>query len=170
MIKGNDKEQAISVKAIDCEFAFYGPLGFDLGALIANYTIAAARARALGNVDQMKWLLSLAEQTWEGFETTFRDLWPNRVDKRVFNEEMFENLMQTWRSDAQGYAGAKMARRIVGLAKTSDIETLEPNLREGAARAVLQMARLSTKERNLGKSWKNIAQQFETIIEKTVTK
>ncbi len=170
MIKGNDQEQAISVKAIDCEFAFYGPLGFDLGALIANYTIAAARARALGNVEQMKWLLSLAEQTWEGFESTIRKLWPTRVDKRVFNDEVFENLIKTWKSDAQGYAGAKMARRIVGLAKTSDIETLEPNLREGAARAVLQMARLSTKERDLGKSWKNIAQQFETIIEKTVTK
>jgi 5-methylthioribose kinase len=44
MIKCEDKKVAVSVKAIDSEFSFYGPIGFDLGALVANYPIAAARA------------------------------------------------------------------------------------------------------------------------------
>ena len=68
MIKCEDKKVAVSVKAIDSEFSFYGPIGFDLGALVANYTIAAARACALGNIEQMHWALSLAEQTWVEFE------------------------------------------------------------------------------------------------------
>ncbi len=33
--------------AIDPEFAFYGPVGFDLGAIWANAVIAAARAAQL---------------------------------------------------------------------------------------------------------------------------
>lgn len=170
MIKCEDKKVAVSVKAIDSEFSFYGPIGFDLGALVANYTIAAARACALGNIDQMHWALSLPEQTWNEFEKEFRNLWPSRVDKRVFNDQLLEELIKTWRADTLGYAGAKMARRIVGLAKTSDIETLEPNIREGAARAVLQVARKTTKERNQAKSWTTLAHEAAEIMQKTATK
>ena len=170
MIKCEDKKVAVSVKAIDSEFSFYGPIGFDLGALVANYTIAAARACALGNIDQMHWALSLAEQTWVEFEKEFRNLWPSRVDKRVFTDQLLEELIKTWRADTLGYAGAKMARRIVGLAKTSDIETLEPNVREGAARAVLQVARKTTKERNQAKSWAILAKEAAEIMQKTATK
>ena len=170
MIKCEDKKVAVSVKAIDSEFSFYGPIGFDLGALVANYTIAAARACALGNIDQMHWALSLAEQTWVEFEKEFRKLWPSRLDKRVFTDELLEELIKTWRADTLGYAGAKMARRIVGLAKTSDIETLEPNLREGAARAVLLIARKTTKERNQAKSWAILAKEAAEIMQKTATK
>jgi 5-methylthioribose kinase len=170
MIKCEDKKVAVSVKAIDSEFSFYGPIGFDLGALVANYTIAAARACALGNIDQMHWALSLAEQTWVEFEKEFRKLWPSRVDKRVFTDQLLEELINTWRADTLGYAGAKMARRIVGLAKTSDIETLEPNVREGAARAVLQVARKTTKERNQAKSWAILAKEAAEIMQKTATK
>jgi 5-methylthioribose kinase len=170
MIKCEDKKVAVSVKAIDSEFSFYGPIGFDLGALVANYTIAAARACALGNIDQMHWALSLPEQTWVEFEKEFRKLWPSRVDKRVFTDELLEELIKTWRADTLGYAGAKMARRIVGLAKTSDIETLEPNVRAGAARAVLQVARKTTKERNQAKSWAILAKEAAEIMQKTATK
>jgi 5-methylthioribose kinase len=170
MIKCEDRKVAVSVKAIDSEFSFYGPIGFDLGALVANYTIAAARACALGNLDQMHWALSLAEQTWVEFEKEFRNLWPSRVDKRVFTDQLLEELINTWRADTLGYAGAKMARRIVGLAKTSDIETLEPNVREGAARAVLQVARKTTKERNQAKSWAILAKEAAEIMQKTATK
>lgn len=170
MIKCEDKKVAVSVKAIDSEFSFYGPIGFDLGALVANYTIAAARACALGNIEQMHWALSLGEQTWVEFEKEFRKLWPSRVDKRVFTDQLLEELIKTWRADTLGYAGAKMARRIVGLAKTSDIETLEPNVREGAARAVLQIARKTTKERNQAKSWATLAKEAAEIIQKTATK
>lgn len=170
MIKCEDKKVAVSVKAIDSEFSFYGPIGFDLGALVANYTIAAARACALGNLDQMHWALSLPEQTWVEFEKEFRNLWPSRVDKRVFTDQLLEELIKTWRADTLGYAGAKMARRIVGLAKTSDIETLEPNVREGAARAVLQVARKTTKERNQAKSWAKLAKEAAEIMQKTATK
>lgn len=170
MIKCEDKKVAVSVKAIDSEFSFYGPIGFDLGALVANYTIAAARACALGNIDQMHWALSLGEQTWVEFEKEFRNLWPARVDKRVFTDQLLEELIKTWRADTLGYAGAKMARRIVGLAKTSDIETLEPNVREGAARAVLQVARKTTKERNQAKSWATLAKEAAEIMQKTATK
>jgi 5-methylthioribose kinase len=138
-----------SAKAIDSEFAFYGPVAFDLGALWGNYVIAATRAAALGDSAHLAWCLDQAPRTWQAFEAEFRRRWPDRLDPRVFTDSLQERLLAHWREDTWLFAAAKMARRIVGLAKTSDIETLEPGVRVGAARAVLQMARVAVRERHV---------------------
>jgi 5-methylthioribose kinase len=130
-----------SVKAFDSEFAFYGPVAFDLGALWANYVIAAARAYALGDDDRASWALGLVEQTWTGFEEEFRRRWPERLDPRVWREAFLEQRLRRWQEESWLFAAAKMSRRIVGAAKTADIETLPEDLREGAARGVLHTAR-----------------------------
>jgi 5-methylthioribose kinase len=147
MVKADDRGQLLSARAIDSEFAFYGPVAFDLGALWANYLIAASRAKALGENERSKWCLNLAVETWQAFDSTFRGLWPDRRDSRVFTEEFLEELMAKWQSETWLFACAKMTRRIVGLAKTSDIETLEPSIRVGAARAVLKCAQDLIRER-----------------------
>lgn len=132
---------ADSVKVFDSEFAFYGPVAFDLGAICANFVIAAARAYALGDDERAEWVLSLPAQTWRSFEEEFRRRWPERLDHRVWREPFLEELLTRWQQEMWLFAAAKMSRRIVGAAKTTDIETLPEALREGAARGVLQHAR-----------------------------
>jgi len=146
MAKNGDQGESVS-KAFDSEFAFYGPVGFDLGALWANYTLNAARGIALGNEDHANWGLSLIDQTWQSFEQTFRKLYEGRVDSRVWKEGLLESRLEQWKSDAWLFAAAKMSRRIVGLAKVADVEQLEPNLREGAARGILNLSRTLVAER-----------------------
>ena len=136
-----------SAKAFDSEFAFYGPVAFDLGALWANYTIAAARATALGEDTRADWCLDLCDATWGSFENTFRTAWPTRRDPRVFTDDFCYDLLARWRSDAWLFAAAKMSRRVVGLAKASDVETLPEDLREGAARGLLETARAAVRLR-----------------------
>jgi 5-methylthioribose kinase len=135
-------------RAFDSEFAFYGPVAFDVGALWANYTLASARWTALGREDLATWSLSLVEETWQAFESTFRELYPRRIDTRVWKDGCLETLLKGWKEEAWLFAAAKMSRRIVGLAKVKDIETLEPQQREGAARGILRLARQVAQERN----------------------
>jgi 5-methylthioribose kinase len=135
-------------RAFDSEFAFYGPVAFDVGALWANYTLASARWTALGREDLATWSLSLVEETWLAFESTFRELYPRRIDTRVWKDGCLETLLKGWKEEAWLFAAAKMSRRIVGLAKVKDIETLEPQQREGAARGILRLARQVAQERN----------------------
>lgn len=167
---GSGSGQAVSVKAFDPEFAFYGPVAFDLGALYANYLIAAARASALGNEDHMRWTLALPQQTWEAFEVEFRRQWPNRVDPRVYRDDFLESTLDTWRKEAWQFGAAKMARRIVGLAKTTDIETLDESVREGAARGVLQAARLMVRERHNGSDPARLVELVGNLLERTATR
>ena len=49
--------------------------------------------------------------------------------------------------DAAGFAAAEAARRVVGPARVSDIDTLDPDLRVVAGREVLRIARRLLLER-----------------------
>lgn len=159
-----------SVKAFDSEFAFYGPVAFDLGALWANYVIAAARAYALGEDDRAVWALGLPEQTWDAFEGEFRRRWPDRIDGRVWREAFLEELLARWRQEAWLFAAAKMSRRIVGAAKTKDIETLPEALREGAARGVLRTARQAVRSAAADSAPKALAGMAGEILRSTRTR
>jgi len=130
-----------SVKAFDSEFAFYGPVAYDIGCLWANYVIAAARAFALGDEPRAEWALGMIQQTWDGFEEEFRARWSGRRDPRVWREPFLEQLLATWSEESRLFAAAELSRRTVGAAKTKDIETLSPDVREGAARGLLLAAR-----------------------------
>ncbi len=130
-----------SVKAFDSEFAFYGPVAYDIGCLWANYVIAAARAFALGDEPRAEWALGMIQQTWEGFEQEVRTRWPDRRDPRVWREPFLEELLATWSAESRLFAAAELSRRVIGAAKTKDIETLPEDRREGAARGLLLAAR-----------------------------
>ena len=77
---------AASTKAFDSEFAFYGPVGFDIGQLWANLLMAAARSATLGDSDNLAWRLAQPVVAWEAFEQTLRAHWPRRVDAAVFTD------------------------------------------------------------------------------------
>ena len=91
----------------------------------------------------------MIDQTWDAFEAEFRRRWPERLDARLWGDEFLEERLAVWRSEAWLFAAAKMSRRIIGAAKTRDIESLPENLREGAARGVLWLARRLVVEREM---------------------
>jgi len=159
-----------STKVFDSEFAFYGPVGFDLGLSYANYVIAAARAFALGDDERAKWALGLMAETWDAFDSTFRGLWPGRVDAEVFTDDTLEDFVAKVGVDGLGYGAAEAMRRIVGLAKTADIETLPEELREGAARGVLRASRMMATTRHADPAPASIAARAGEILLATCTR
>lgn len=143
----DDAGSAGSVRAFDPEFGTYGPTGFDLGAVWANLLIAAARARVLGRPADAERLLALPIELVDAFEQEFTRRWPDRVDARVFGDEVLAVTLERVRSDTAIYAAAKAVRRIVGYSKVADIQTLPEPERAVAARLVLRGARLLGTER-----------------------
>ncbi len=147
MVRHTGEGTAARGKAIDGEFCFYGPVGFDTGALIANQLLAMARARLLGRPEPFQaWLRGLPGETWDAFESGIRRAWPRRADRFLSDGAREAWLAQVWR-DTLGFAGCKAIRRIVGLAKVSDIQTLPPEEHVAAATIVLRTARRAIVER-----------------------
>lgn len=132
---------AAPAKIFDLEFAFAGPVGFDLGAFFGNVLLAQARAAVLDRpAEFQEWLGSLVAEAWDAFEAELRALWPTRVDAAFTDGFLEQWLRRTW-TDAIGFGGLKAIRRIVGLAKASDIESLDEAQHVAAARWVLGTAR-----------------------------
>ncbi len=145
-------------QVIDPEFAFFGPMGFDLGALIANLLIAviAHPAHAKGSPEPYQdWILDQAEKTWSGFDDRFRRLWSAQTEGDAFTAELFrddgaqaalgraqDRYMADLFADMLGFAGCKMIRRTLGMAHVEDLESIaDPDLRARHERQVLAVGR-----------------------------
>jgi 5-methylthioribose kinase len=135
---------AQSTKVIDPEFAYYGPMGFDIGAVLANLLLnyAAQGGRMADEQDcarMRKYLRETVVHVWEQFESTFRTLWNSHCSDRLLREAGYvDTFLAELLQDTIGYTGSKMVRRIVGLAHVADIDGIQDTaLRNRAQRAAL---------------------------------
>ena len=140
-------------RVIDPEFAAYGPFGFDVGMLIANFLMAAfAQAgyeRRPGERDEFRaWTLDVAEGVWDHFRAEFSRLWRTERTGILFPRELYEDqgdalaaeqalgaLLQDIWVDALGFCGVEMHRRILGLAHIAEFEHIEDADRRAACEA-----------------------------------
>ncbi len=143
----------VEAKVIDPEFATYGPIGFDVGMLIANFLMAhlsqPGHETAPGDrAGQQDWLLSVVETIWGSFVTEFSRLW--RTERRgiLYQASLYEDqghelaaeqalsdlLGKIWR-DTLGFCGVEMHRRILGLAHNAEFERIADESRRAACEA-----------------------------------
>jgi 5-methylthioribose kinase len=140
-------------RVIDPEFAFYGPMGFDIGALIGNLYLALFSQRGHTSRDDYRaWIVETAEQVWIRFSDRFVALWTHSHAGDALAPAGFADPGEL--RDAQatymrrlfvaslGFAGAKMTRRILGLAHVEDFESIaDADLRASCERRALRLAR-----------------------------
>ena len=111
-------------KVIDPEFAYFGPMGFDIGAVLGNLALSHASQGFHAKDTQVRteyreWLLKTIKAVWEIFEAEFRRLWESDANDEwpsaSFRDKHIRKLLQ----DSAGFGACKMMRRIVGLARRS---------------------------------------------------
>ncbi|MCA1427109.1 MULTISPECIES: S-methyl-5-thioribose kinase [unclassified Bradyrhizobium] len=147
-------------RVIDPEFAFYGPMGFDIGAVLANllmaYFASAGHERAPGERAAFEaWVLETVEQVWTEFARKFLDLWRAGGTGDAYPVTLFageqgavrleaerKSYVQRLFADAVGFAAAKIIRRIFGLAHNIDFELIEdPRTRAVSEARAVRLAR-----------------------------
>jgi 5-methylthioribose kinase len=149
-------------RVIDPEFAFYGPMGFDIGAVMGNLLLAwcsqpGHAAKPGQRDDYRRWILAQTDAVWTVFSGLFSSLWRQRMEKDgggdAFVPGLFQNqpeasraaldgiLRHIWQ-DTLGFAGVKMIRRIFGLAHVEDFESIRnPDIRAACEARALRLAR-----------------------------
>ncbi|PAD73261.1 S-methyl-5-thioribose kinase [Paenibacillus campinasensis] len=140
--------RAESTKVIDPEFAFFGPMGFDIGAVIGNLLLNyaatpgwAADPKAQQLREQR--LVQMSQDVWNHYERNFRQLWnADLLDEMSRTPGYQDHYVLQVLQDAAGYAGCKMIRRIVGLSHVIDIDTIaDATAREAAQRKALAIGK-----------------------------
>jgi len=163
-------------KVIDPEFAFYGPMGFDVGLLLANFFLAYYSQAGLDcNPPEYEgWLLEQVEQIWSEFERKFSALWDTHLDgdylpARLLTPDSRARVIQRVRADyltrlfhdSLGFAASEMIRRILGLAHVADMDEIaEPRARALSEARALYAARKLLLERG---KFSNISQTLDMI-------
>lgn len=115
---------------IDPEFAFYGPIGFDVGAVIGNLFLnyAAHEVRTPDpekRVDFRQYLTTTVIDLWHVFVREFqRHVW-DHVDTINMPQGYQDNYMLRVLQDSAGLGACKMMRRVIGLAGVEDIRGIE---------------------------------------------
>jgi 5-methylthioribose kinase len=119
-----------STKIIDPEFAYFGPMGFDIGAVIANLLLNFAgqehwSAGDAARQERRDYLIETIRDIWVTFDHKFRSLWnEHNIDRLARTVGYQDHYMQRLLQDTIGFAGSKMVRRIVGLAHVADIDRI----------------------------------------------
>ncbi|ADZ41530.1 TPA: S-methyl-5-thioribose kinase [Yersinia enterocolitica] len=135
------------LKAIDAEFGFYGPIGFDvgtaLGNLLLNYCglpgLAGPRDAAAGREQRLKDIHIL----WETFSHSFLALCKEKTQDSALATAGYARLFlqQVWQ-DAVGYCGSELIRRTIGLAHVADLDSIaDDEMRRACQRHALSLGR-----------------------------
>ncbi|URQ61637.1 S-methyl-5-thioribose kinase [Pantoea alhagi] len=118
------------LKAIDAEFGYFGPVGFDvgtaLGNLLLNYCalpgLLATREAADGREQRLQDIRTL----WLTFAERFQALAAEKSRDRTL---AWPDYTATWLkkvfADSIGYCGSELIRRTVGMAHVADLETIQ---------------------------------------------
>ncbi|SDE52520.1 5-methylthioribose kinase [Paracoccus isoporae] len=140
-------------RVIDPEFAFYGPMGFDIGMLISNFLMAymsqpGHESEPGDRATYQDWLLAATDDIWSAFAEAFSRLWHEERRGILYQATLYEDqghhqaadvalarrLDAIWR-DALGFCGVEMHRRILGLAHNADFETISDEARRATCEA-----------------------------------
>lgn len=135
------------LKAIDAEFGFYGPIGFDIGTAIGNLLLnycglpglfgprdaAAGREQRLQDIREL-WLI-FADRFLALCHQHSRDA---TLALPGYAEQF---LQQVW-ADALGYCGTELIRRTIGLAHVADLDSIsDAEMRAECQRNALNLGR-----------------------------
>lgn len=152
-----------STYAIDPEFAYVGPIAFDIAKVVANLLLAYFAAdghatRAAPREDQKSWLLACLATVWCQFVEKFAELWEEKgTQGDAYPDELFgmgamagsaarsvaqqRFFAEIW-DETVGFAGAVIIRRLVGIAHVADMEEIEnPDTRAACEKKALKFGR-----------------------------
>lgn len=157
---------ADGIKILDPEFAFYGPMGYDIGNVIGNlffpwaskvYThqedAAHSLRQCIGNLCRL--LPVKLEKKYDELVQFPLYLAPS------FKQQYLDSIL----ADAYGYAGTEIIRRTVGSSKVAELTSLgDPALKLPMERALIKTGVYLIKNRALLPSCPDSTAQFEKIL------
>lgn len=141
-------------KVIDPEFAFYGPIGFDVAALLGNYYFSFFAHAANESNDYKDYILEQIEVIFNTFTATFKELWLNHTKNgelypsSMFNESTsslasYQNYIDSIFLDTIAFISMELIRRTIGIAHVADIDEgiVDEELRGKTQKKILLFAR-----------------------------
>lgn len=152
------------IKIIDPEFAFYGPMGYDIGNVIGNMFFALAHKSFCEPAN--KTFISWAEQCIAGIadltEAKLAKKYDECVTLPLYTGGFKHAYLAEVKADSLGFAGTEMIRRTVGDTKVKELTSVpDGDLKIRMERALILTAENLIMNRHKNLSGKNIVNLFK---------
>ncbi|MGB4657606.1 MAG: S-methyl-5-thioribose kinase [Mobilitalea sp.] len=127
----------------DPEFAFYGPMGYDIGNVIANMFFAWCNGDAtIEDADQRTkfcgWVIDTIVEIVDKFISKFKASFQENATERLAKTEGFlEWYLGSILADSAAIAGLESIRRTVGMANVKDITTISDDAKRARAEKIV---------------------------------
>ena len=146
-------------KVIDPEFAFFGPMGHDIGTYLGNlvfgYVVQDFYAHDRSQkTSYQDWILETIRDTWKIFDQEFRSLWDQNGNDEWQSPAFKDYYLLQLLRDSAGFGAAEMFRRLIGMAHVQDFEHIE----DEKARAIAESIAL-----NVANNWIMNQSSFTSI-------
>ena len=118
-------------KVIDPEFAFYGPIGYDLGNVVGNLFFSYIHSDiVMSDEVEKRAYLNYLETTIAEIVDKFTEKFIRAYDEKVIDPMAKNPLYKKWMiasilEDAAGMAGTEIIRRTIGDSKVKEIESIK---------------------------------------------
>lgn len=162
-----------STKVIDPEFAFYGPIGYDVGNIVANLIFAWVNADATiededERADYTGWIEKTIVEVLNMFRDKFLKIWEKSATEIAAKEDGFDEwYLETVIRDTASVTGLELTRRIVGLAHVKDITSIaDEKNRIRAERICLTAAKNYIKKRESFKTGDDFLANLKEAVSK----
>ena len=160
------------IKVIDSEFSFFGPIGYDLGNIVANLFFIKIRNYLLKDNSREfdRWLTGTIESTVDLFKEKFLDyLEVNTRDEILKSPDFHQWYLNKVMEYTSGAAGLEVIRRVIGSAKVEDFEGLEDkDIKSSAERIAVKFAVELILRRSSIKKGLDYIKVFERVIEEEI--
>ena len=135
-----------ATKVMDPEFAFYGPMGYDIGNVVANMIFAWANGDATMEDGTEKetylgWVEEVISQVVDLFKKKYTAIFDKRVTEPMAKTQGYrEFFLKSILADTAGYTGLEINRRVVGMAQVKDLTTIPDEKKRMRAERICVLA------------------------------
>ena len=156
------------IKVIDPEFAFYGPMGYDIGNVIGNlfFSLANKLYTMPDEKDAIKALEEIIAETCDLTRNKIEKKYDELVSFKLYKTAEFKKFyIDNVLADSFGYAGTEIIRRTVGDSKVAELTSVsDMSLRIPMERCLIKLGIDLIKRRASIKSGKDVLDIFHSVL------
>lgn len=156
------------IKVIDPEFAFYGPMGYDIGNVIGNLFFSLFNSKFSKVIDRefRSWLKNCISEIVDKTMLKLSDIYDQEVKFPLYQEKEFKDkYLADILSDSLGYAGTEIIRRTVGDSKVAEITMVEDlNIKVPMEQALVHFGSDLIIKRNEILSGLDLIRLYESVV------
>ena len=156
------------IKVLDPEFAFYGPMGYDIGNVIGNLFFAWANKAftAPDTAETMTAIESCIAEVWDKTREKLDAKYDACVTLPLYRVPAFKaQYLDSIMADSAGYAGTEIIRRTVGDSKVMEVSSVtDPDERIPMERALIKLGIALIKNRKAYRKGRELTETFRLIL------